>query len=153
MSDRGGRGGRFRGGGRGHHNRGNRDSQSAKPQSKKVSRHEGVELLTGGANSNVITWKKQVADLILEKYGDLGKFLDSGHYYEPPAIEWDPQEYSPEADPLGMKKEALKFKVQHRLKLVEDMARSRTACFATIRSLLSTETELAVRDSESNISA
>ena len=55
--------------GRGHGRFGGRSSNSQAP--KKVSRHEGVMLLTGGPNSNVITWKKRVQDLLLEKYGDL----------------------------------------------------------------------------------
>ena len=76
---------------------------------------------------------------LLKKCRNHAKFLDSREYFESPAIEWDPP---------GMKKEALKFEVQLRLKLIVDMSRNRTACFAAIRSLMSTGTELPVRDSE-----
>ena len=57
--------------------------------SKKECRHAGMPLLTGGINSNLMIWKKQIAELLLELFGDLAKFVDTYEHFEPPEVEFD----------------------------------------------------------------
>ena len=74
----------------------------------KTSRFAGVPLLTGGPDSNLMIWKKQIAELLLEMFGDLAKFTDSLEHYEPDEVEINPQELTKEADPFGFNKEKIK---------------------------------------------
>ncbi len=68
---------------------------------KKTSRFAGVPLLTGGPESNLMIWKKQIAELLLEMFGDLAKFTDTYEHYEPDEVIIDPEEVTKEADPFG----------------------------------------------------
>ena len=128
------RGGRFAArGGRG----------PATAQTRKVSAYPGIELLTRGKNTNLLSWKKRVADLLQSEYGDLGLFVDTGRYFVPDEIEVDEDRLA--EDENGFYWEEIKSMKAERTKLVFNMKKNHTACFATIRSLLTTEVEEAVK--------
>ena len=59
--------------------------------SKKTSR-QGVPLLTGGSDSNLMIRKKQIKELLLEMFGDLEKFTYTHKHFVPQEIEFDEQE-------------------------------------------------------------
>ena len=74
----------------------------------KKSPYDTVPLLTMGKDTNLVIWKKRLADLLLSLYGDLAKFVDLVEYYVPPEIEFDPAAITPEADPHGFARDDIK---------------------------------------------
>ena len=77
---------------------------------KKTSCHSGVPLLTGGPDSNLMVWKKQIGDLLKEMFGDFGKFVDSHEHYVPDEVEYDDENLTPERDPHGFNRAKVKDK-------------------------------------------
>ena len=112
---------------------------------KKTSRFTGIPLLTGGPESNLMTWKKQIAELLLEMFGDLAKFTDTYEHYEPEEVEIDPELLTKEADPFGFNKETIKGKLNLREKRVEDLRSNWTPCYTIIKGTLSPEVEAKIK--------
>jgi hypothetical protein len=94
---------------------------------KKSSRHQGVPLLTGGPDSNLMIWKKQIGDLLKEIFGDFGTFTDTNDHYEPDEIEFDEEDLTPDNDPHGFKKGNIKDQMSLRLKEVKELRKNRVA--------------------------
>ena len=113
--------------------------------SKKECRHAGVPLLTGGINSNLMTWKKQIAELLLEMFGDLAKFIDTYEHFEPPEVEFDEDDLTKDKDPFGFERDKIKSKNSLRSKKIEDLKDSWTACYTIIKGTLSTEIEAKIK--------
>ena len=111
--------------------------------SKKSSRHPGVPLLTGGPDSNLMVWKKQIRELILEIFGDLGMFTDTNDHYVPEEIEFDEDELTPENDPHGFKKGDIKDRMSLRFKEVK---KELDPCFTVIKGTLSPEIESRIKE-------
>ena len=112
---------------------------------KKTSVFPGIELLTRGKDTNLIAWKKRLADLLQSEYGDLGLFVDTGRYFVPDEIDIDQEQLDDDIN--GFYWEDMKALRVERTKQITGMKKNHTACFATIRSLLSTEVEEAVKKS------
>ena len=118
-------------------------------KNKKVSLLQGVPLLqkpSEGNPGNLMLWQKRLAEALLEKYGDLGRFVADGEYYVPPEIEVDESTLSKDKDPFGFRREEIKFAKSERVKHIGAMARDRTPCYATIKGVLSPALEEAVKE-------
>ena len=117
--------------------------------SKKVSKHINVPLLLRAedGSSNLMTWKKRVSDLLLEQYGNLGRFtINGGEYFVPEEVTYEEEELTEENDPFGFKKDEVRERHRNRTKLVEAMKADRVPCFATIRSTLSPAMEESIKE-------
>ena len=130
-------------------NRSSKKAQKPEEKAKKVSNLPGVPLLlkpSEGSSGNLMIWKKRLAEALLEKYGDLGRFIVDGEYYVPPEIEVKDEELTKSADPHGFRRDEIKFLKSERVKHIGAMSRDRTACYATIKSVLSPALEEAVKE-------
>ena len=83
-----------------------------------------MPLLTGGPDSNLMIWKKQIKELLLEMFGDLGKFTDTHEHFVPHEIEFDEQELTQENDPFGFKRADIKDERSTRLKEVKELKKN-----------------------------
>ena len=119
-----------------------------KDANKKVSSRSSVPLLTRNedGSSNLMIWKKRINNLLLEEYGDLGRFTIGLEYFVPEEINFDAEDFNVENDPFGFKRDAVKGKILDREKHITAMKKDHTACFATIRGTLSAGIEEACKE-------
>ena len=119
-----------------------------KDANKKVSSRTSVPLLTRNedGSSNLMIWKKRISNLLLEEYGDLGRFTIDGEYFVPEEIAYDAEDFDAANDPFGFRRDAVKAKILGRDKEIKDMKLDHAACFATIRGTLSPGIEEACKE-------
>ncbi len=136
------------------HNKSHKDGQRdtrAKDGVKKVSKHVNVPLLTRSedGSTNLMIWRKRVSDLLLESYGDLGRFTNNGGvYFIPDEIEFNAEELNEQNDPYGFRRDEIRELRKNRLKHIESMKSNRVPCFATLRSTLSNDIEESIKELE-----
>ena len=104
-----------------------------------------MPLLTAGINSNLMIWKKQIAELLLELFGDLAKFVDTYEHFEPPEVVFDEDELTKENDPFGFERDKIKSKNSLRSKKIDDLKDNWTPCYTIIKGTLSTEIEAKIK--------
>ena len=119
-----------------------------KDANKKVSSRTSVPLLTRNedGSSNLMIWKKRIGNLLLEEYGDLGRFTIDGEYFVPDEIAFDAEDFTADNDPFGFNRDAVKAQILDRDKHIRSMQKDHTACFATIRGTLSPGIEEACKE-------
>ena len=71
---------------------------------------DGVPVLRYGPDNNFSKFKEKLSTAVIEKYGDLGRLVETGEYYEPP--EPDISDFDLDNDPYGVN--AADFKDQKR---------------------------------------
>jgi hypothetical protein len=107
---------------------------------------EELPILTFGPNNNFAKLKETLASKALREYGDLGRLIESGHYYVP--VPPDPDDYDLLNDPyqlnLAMFLEQQKLYMKHQ----EDMVNQRPKLYAMIWQYLSQESKDEVKRSQ-----
>jgi hypothetical protein len=61
---------------------------------------EQIPILTFGPNNNFAKFKEALSSKALREYGDLGRLIESGHYYTPDPP--DPDDYDLVTDPYQL---------------------------------------------------
>ena len=93
-----------------------------------------VPLLRFGAKNNWLKFKEKLSIACTEKYGDLGRLIDSGEYWAPPKIKTD--DY-PDWENNDMQKYLYYDAQKSRQREIREMRDNRPRMFAYIKSKLS----------------
>lgn len=127
-TDARGRGGagRGRGAGRGH---GGRRSPQVNP--------DEVPVLRYGPSNNWIIFRERVISNALDRFGDLGRIIETEKYYNPPEV--DENKYDLANDPSGINKIRLIEAHKIRDKKITKMEDDRASLFGFILKKLSRE--------------
>jgi hypothetical protein len=123
-----------RGGGQG------RDQQAIKKKDP-----EQLPILTFGPNNNFAKFKEALASKALREYGDLGRLIESGHYYTPNPP--DPDDYDLVVDPYQPNRAMFLEQQKLFMKHQEDMVNQRPKLYAMIWQYLSQESKDEVKRS------
>ena len=115
-------------------------------RSPKARRRRAGTKECRGPESNLMIWKKQTKELLVEMFGDLGKFVDSHEHFVPDEVEFDPEDLTLENDPFGFKKGEIKDLKSNRIKEMKELQKNWAPCFTIIKSLLSPEIEARIKE-------
>jgi hypothetical protein len=74
-----------------------RGGGQGRDQPNKKKDPEQLPILSFGPNNNFAKFKEALASKALREYGDLGRLIESGHYYVPDLP--DPDDYDLVTDP------------------------------------------------------
>ncbi len=75
----------------------------------------------------------------MKQFGDLGRRIELGEYYDPEPPDPDDYDFTPQGDPMGMNRFVFSELFKSHLKQREDMKKDRTKLYALIMQYLSPE--------------
>jgi hypothetical protein len=107
---------------------------------------EGLPSLTFGPNNNFAKFKEALASKALRDYGDLGRLIESGHYYVP--VPPDPDDYDLINDLYQLNHAMFLEQQKLYMKHQEDMVNQRPKLYAMIWQYLSQESKDEVKRSQ-----
>jgi hypothetical protein len=107
-------------------------------QQKKRDRTE-IPILCYGPNNNFAKFKEALSYQALKQFGDLGRLIELGHYYEPEPPDLDDYNFTPQGDPLGMNHFVFSELYKSHLKQKEDKKKDRSKLYTLIMQYLSPE--------------
>ena len=110
-----------------------------------VSRLADVPVLTYGAESNFLDFKKKFVTKAKVDFKDLGRLFDLDEYFVPPAIFIDEEVLTDEMDPHGFHRKVIDTEVVDRTRLIAAMKNNRGALYALLKGQLSPEGEDAIK--------
>ena len=110
-----------------------------------VSRLADVPVLTYGAESNFLDFKKKFVIKAKVDFKDLGKLFDLDEYYVPPAVYIDEDMLTEEADPHGFNRKVIDTEVVDRTRHIAAMKNNHGALYALLKGQLSPEGEDAIK--------
>ena len=73
---------------RGRQNRYFRNRRPPAP-GKKLDSNEEVPMLRFGSNNNYTIFREKLSTACIEKFGNLGRLIETGEYWQPPEIKED----------------------------------------------------------------
>ena len=98
---------------------------------------DGVPVLRYGPDNNFSKFKEKLSTAAIEKYGDLGRLVETGEYYEPP--EPDISDFDLDNDPYGVNAADFKDQKREYRKKMAEMESNKSKLYATMLSKMSTE--------------
>ena len=98
---------------------------------------DGVPVLRYGPDNNFSKFKEKLSTAVIEKYGDLGRLVETGEYYEPP--EPDIADFDLDNDPYGVNAADFKDQKREYRKKMAEMESNKSKLYATMLSKMSTE--------------
>ena len=110
----------------------------------KVSRIEGVPVLKAGKHGNLRVFMKEFAVYAKSTYKDLGRLIETREYYEPPEIEYNPDEVRPARGndvQATLLLEKLKQEMKNRINAIDRMKNDRPGLYADLWGQLSPDSE------------
>ena len=116
-------------------------SRKSRPQSRLAD----VPILTYGADSNFLEFKRKFIIKATVEFKDLGRTFELDEYYVPPAIFIDEEALTEEADPRGFNRKVIETEVVDRTRLIGTMKNNRGALYALLKGQLSPEGEDAIK--------
>jgi hypothetical protein len=119
--------------------------QGRDQQANKKKDPEQLPILTFGPNNNFAKFKEALASKALREYGDLGRLIESGHYYTPNPP--DPDEYDLVVDPYQLNCAMLLEQQKLFMKHQEEMVNQHPKLYAMIWQYLSQESKDEVKRS------
>jgi hypothetical protein len=122
-----------------------RGGGQGREQSSKKKDPEQLPILTFGPNNNFAKFKEALATKALREYGDLGRLIESGHYYVPDLP--DPDDYDLVTDPYQLNRAMFLEQQKLFMKHQEDMVNQRPKLYAMIWQYLSQESKDEVKRS------
>ena len=84
-----------------------------------------MPVLTYGADSNFLDFKKKFITKATVEYKDLGRLFELDEYYVPPAIFIDEEVLTEERDPFGFNRKVIEIEVVRRTNLIASMKENR----------------------------
>ena len=132
-----------------HKEANNRALKDRGPRRERLqSRLTDVPVLTYGADSNFLDFKKKFITKATVEYKDLGRLFELDEYYVPPAIFIDEEVLTEERDPFGFNRKVIEIEVVRRTNLIASMNENRAALYALLKGQLSLEGEDAIKQRE-----
>ena len=116
-------------------------SRRIKPQSRLAD----VPVLTHGADSNFLEFKRKFIIKATVEFKDLGRMFELNEYYVPPEVFIDEEMLGPDADPHGFHRKVIETEVVDRTKSIARMKNDRAALYALLKGQLSPEGEDAIK--------
>jgi hypothetical protein len=110
--------------------RGGGQGREGRDQQNKKKDPEQLPILTFGPNNNFAKFKEALAAKALREYGDLGRLIESGHYYVPDPP--DPDDYDLVTDPYQLNRAMFLEQQKLFMKHQEDMVNQRPKLYAMI---------------------
>jgi hypothetical protein len=117
--------------------RGGRYAQQQQ-QTKKKDPTE-IPILRYGPNDNFSKFKEALSYQALKQFGDLGRLIELGEYYEPDPPDPDDYDFTARGGPFGLNRFFFSEQFKSYLKQREDMRKDRTKLYALIMQYLSPE--------------
>jgi hypothetical protein len=117
--------------------RGGRPAQQQQQQKKKAPTE--IPILWYGLNNNFSKFKEALSYQALKQFGDLGRLIELGQYYEPEPPDLDDYDFTARGDPFRLNRFFFSEQFKSYLKQREDMRKDRTKLYALIMQYLSPE--------------
>ncbi len=117
--------------------RGGRYAQQQQQPKKKDPTE--IPILRYGPNNNFSKFKEALSYQALKQFGDLGRLIELGEYYEPDPPDPDDYDFTARGDPFGLNRFFFSEQFKSYLKQREDMRKDRSKLYALIMQYLSPE--------------
>ncbi len=98
---------------------------------------DGVPVLRYGPDNNFAKFKEKLSRAAIEKYGDLGRLVETGEYFEPPEL--NIEDYDLDNDPHGVNVVDYREDRKERRRKIAQMEADKPKMYAMILGKLSTE--------------
>ena len=98
---------------------------------------DGVPVLRYGPDNNFAKFKEKLSRAAIEKYGDLGRLVETGQYFEP--TEPNIEDYDLDNDPHGVNVADYREDMKDFRRKISQMEDDKPILYATILGKLSTE--------------
>ena len=98
---------------------------------------DGVPVLRYGPDNNFAKFKEKLSRAAIEKYGDLGRLVETGEHFEPPEL--NIEDYDLDNDPYGVKVADYREDRKDRRRKIAQMEADKPKMYAMILGKLSTE--------------
>ena len=114
-----------------------------RPRSRSPVDRNKVPTLKYGTDNNFPLFKRNASMAAMEKYGDLGRLIELGEYYEPDEVEIE--DYELDDDPHGLNLSDLREARKNRTRRINKMECDRAGMYAFLLLHLSNESLDAVK--------
>lgn len=100
----------------------------------------------GSKNNNFAHFRRELEIRAIREFGKLGNLIKTSEYYEPPAVEYDPDELDPTVDHFGFYQKQVNAMITERVKTINAMNENRPRLAALIWGNLSIESKQKIEE-------